>query len=52
VNTGCGGRGTRYEPLLLKLFPPEIRPRQREVLIESYREGKIAKRFEPLKRSI
>jgi hypothetical protein len=21
-------RGTRYEPLLLKLFPPETRPRQ------------------------
>jgi hypothetical protein len=24
-------RGTRYEPLLLKFFPPETRPRQREV---------------------
>jgi DNA-binding GntR family transcriptional regulator len=34
-------RGTRYEPLLLKLFPPETRPRQREVLIEIYRKGKI-----------
>jgi DNA-binding GntR family transcriptional regulator len=33
-------RGTRYEPLLLKLFPPETRPRQREVLIEIYRKGK------------
>jgi DNA-binding GntR family transcriptional regulator len=35
-------RGTRYEPLLLRLFPPETRPRQREVLIELYRKGKIA----------
>ena len=38
-------RGTRYEPLLLKLFPPETRPRQREVLIEMYRKGKIAEAF-------
>jgi len=38
-------RGTRYEPLLLKLFPPETRPRQREVLIEIYREGNISEAF-------
>jgi len=38
-------RGTRYEPLLLKLFPPETRPHQREVLIEIYRKGKIAEAF-------
>ena len=38
-------RGTRYEPLLIKLFPPETRPRQREVLIEFYRKGKIAEAF-------
>ena len=38
-------RGTRYEPLLMKLFPPETRPRQREVLIEIYRKGKIAEAF-------
>ena len=50
VNTACGGRGTRHEPLLLKLFPPEIRPRQREVLIESYRNGKIAEAFRAFKK--
>jgi DNA-binding GntR family transcriptional regulator len=38
-------RGTRYEPLLLKLFPPGKRPRPREVLIEIYRTGKIAEAF-------
>jgi hypothetical protein len=38
-------RGTRYEPLLLKVFPPETRPRQREVLIEIYRKAKIAEAF-------
>jgi DNA-binding GntR family transcriptional regulator len=42
-------RGTRYEPLLLKLFPPETRPRQREVLIEMYRKGKIAEAFRAFK---
>jgi DNA-binding GntR family transcriptional regulator len=42
-------RGTRYEPLLLKLFPPETRPRQREVLIELYRKGKIAEAFRAFK---
>ena len=35
----------RYEPLLLKLFPPEARPRQREALIEIYRKGKIGEAF-------
>ena len=35
-------RMTRYNPLFLKLFPdPAKRPRQREVLIEFLREGKI-----------
>jgi DNA-binding GntR family transcriptional regulator len=35
-------RMTRYNPLLLKLFPdPATRPRQREVLIEFYRKGKV-----------
>jgi DNA-binding GntR family transcriptional regulator len=38
-------RPTRYEPLLMKLFPPETRPRQREVLIEMYRKGKITEAF-------
>jgi DNA-binding GntR family transcriptional regulator len=43
-------RGTRYEPLLLKLFPPETRPRQREVLIEIYRKGKIAEALRGFKK--
>jgi DNA-binding GntR family transcriptional regulator len=43
-------RGTRYEPLLMKLFPPETRPRQREVLIEIYRKGKIAEAFRAFKK--
>jgi GntR family transcriptional regulator, trigonelline degradation regulator len=35
-------RTTRYNPLFLKLFPdPATRPRQREVLIEFYRKGKV-----------
>ena len=35
-------RSTRYNPLLLKVFPdPATRPRQRETLIELYRKGKI-----------
>jgi hypothetical protein len=28
-----------------KLFPPETRPRKREILIEIYRKGKIAEAF-------
>jgi DNA-binding GntR family transcriptional regulator len=43
-------RGTRYEPLLFKLFPPEARPRQRELLIEMYRKGKIAEAFRAFKK--
>jgi DNA-binding GntR family transcriptional regulator len=43
-------RSTRYEPLLIKLFPPETRPRQREVLIEIYRKGKIAEAFGAFKK--
>jgi DNA-binding GntR family transcriptional regulator len=35
-------RLTRYNPLVLKLFPdPATRPRQREALIEHYRKGKV-----------
>jgi DNA-binding GntR family transcriptional regulator len=35
-------RTTRYYPLTLKLFPdPKTRPKQREVLIEFYRKGKV-----------
>jgi len=37
-----GDRLTRYNPLVLKLFPdPETRPRQREVLIEFLRKGEV-----------
>jgi DNA polymerase elongation subunit (family B) len=33
---------TRYNPLFLKLFPDQAtRPRQREVLVEFLREGKV-----------
>src|SRR5258708_13203164 len=42
VFTRLDDRMTRYYPLFLKLFPtPEGRPRQREVLIELFRKGKI-----------
>jgi DNA-binding GntR family transcriptional regulator len=42
VFRGLEDRGIRYVPLLLKLFPdPATRPRQREVLIELYRKGKV-----------
>src|SRR5215468_10929292 len=35
-------RLTRYNPLVLKLFPdPTNRPRQREVFIEFLREGEV-----------
>jgi GntR family transcriptional regulator, trigonelline degradation regulator len=35
-------RITRYYPLTLRLFPdPKTRPRQQEVLIESYRKGNV-----------
>jgi DNA-binding GntR family transcriptional regulator len=44
--TRLDDRLTRYHPLFQKLFPtPESRPRQREVLIELYRKGQIAKAF-------
>ena len=43
-------RASRYVPLLIKLFPtPESRPRQRELLIELYRKGKIAEAFREFK---
>jgi len=44
-------RGTRYEPLLVELFPPESRPRQREILIELYRKGKITEAFRAFKKT-
>jgi DNA-binding GntR family transcriptional regulator len=44
-------RMTRYYPLFQKLFPtPESRPRQREVLIELYRDGKIAEAVRAFRR--
>jgi DNA-binding GntR family transcriptional regulator len=44
-------RATRYEPILLELFPtPATRPRQREVLIELYRKGKIDEAFREFKK--
>jgi DNA-binding GntR family transcriptional regulator len=43
-------RGTRYEPFLVELFPPESRPRQREVFIGIYRKGKIAEAFRAFKK--
>jgi hypothetical protein len=33
-----------------KLFPPETRPRKREILIEIYRKGKIAEAFSAFKK--
>jgi hypothetical protein len=42
---------TRYNPLLLKLFPdPATRPRQREVLIEFYRKGKVGEALRTFKK--
>jgi hypothetical protein len=35
---------------LLKLFPPETRPRQQEVLIEVYRKGKVDGAFRAFKK--
>jgi DNA-binding GntR family transcriptional regulator len=44
-------RATRYEPLLLELFPtPATRPRQRELLIELYRKGNITEAFRAFKK--
>ena len=35
-------RLTRYNPLVLKLFPdPATRPRQREALVEFFRKGEV-----------
>jgi DNA-binding GntR family transcriptional regulator len=42
VFRGLEDRAIRYVPLILKLYPdPAKRPRQREVLIELYRKGKV-----------
>ena len=43
-------RASRYVPLLMKIFPtPESRPRQREILIEMYRKGKVVEAFREFK---
>ena len=45
-------RMTRYNPLLLKLFPdPATRPRQQEVLIEFYRKGKVDEALRAFKKT-
>jgi DNA-binding GntR family transcriptional regulator len=45
-------RTTRYNPLLLKVFPdPATRPRQREALIELYRKGKIDEALRTFKKT-
>ena len=45
-------RSTRYNPLLLKVFPdPATRPRQRESLIELYRKGKIDEALRAFKKA-
>ena len=45
-------RSTRYNPLLLKVFPdPATRPRQREALIELYRKGKIDEALRAFKKA-
>jgi DNA-binding GntR family transcriptional regulator len=42
VFRGLEDRSIRYVPVIIKLFPdPATRPRQREVLIELYRKGKV-----------
>jgi DNA-binding GntR family transcriptional regulator len=42
----------RYVPLILKLFPdPATRPRQREVLIEFYRKGKVDEALRAFKKT-
>jgi DNA-binding GntR family transcriptional regulator len=44
-------RVTGYYPLLLQLdLTPESRPRQHEVLIESYRKGKIDEAYRAFKK--
>jgi DNA-binding GntR family transcriptional regulator len=45
-------RAIRYVPLILKLFPdPATRPRQREILIEFYRKGKVDEALRAFKKT-
>src|SRR5258708_22378647 len=51
VFRGLEDRSIRYVPLILQLFPdPAKRPRQREVLIEFYRKGKVDEAFRAFKK--
>jgi DNA-binding GntR family transcriptional regulator len=51
VFRGLEDRSIRYVPLVLKLFPdPATRPRQREMLIEFYRKGKVEEAFRAFKK--
>ena len=52
VFRGLEDRAIRYVPLILKLFPdPATRPRQREVLIELYRKGKVDEALRAFKKT-
>jgi DNA-binding GntR family transcriptional regulator len=52
VFRGLEDRSIRYVPLILKLFPdPATRPRQREVLIELYRKGKVDEALRAFKKN-
>ena len=52
VFRGLEDRLARYYPLFHKLFPdPATRPRQREVLIEFYRKGKVDEALRAFKKS-
>jgi DNA-binding GntR family transcriptional regulator len=52
VFRGLEDRLIRYVPLILKLFPdPATRPRQREVLIELYRKGKVDEAIRSFKKT-
>jgi hypothetical protein len=50
AGVSSSAESTALESLLLKLFPSETRPRQRELLIEMYRKGKIAEAFRAFKK--
>jgi DNA-binding GntR family transcriptional regulator len=52
VFRGLEDRLIRYVPLILKLFPdPTKRPRQRELLIELYRKGKVDEALRAFKKT-
>jgi DNA-binding GntR family transcriptional regulator len=52
VFRGLEDRAIRYVPLILKLYPDRAkRPRQREVLIELYRKGKVDEALRAFKKT-